>query len=320
MSGVENRWRRRTTWFATMLVALSAAVVGASFDVAAAAEVCEEPTRIFAQRIADGRLVEIPGCSRPTRLGPDQLVGDDDWRRYRRITAVVAGDAVVFYAITADGELWWYRQAGPGAPLTDPVRLAAHVDWSASISLIVPAAGYLHTQDGETVHTWSHPAWAVGGTDLTQLDPLLTDVEGPALSAVHWGRFGEGIWGRTHFRVWRNGGYPTTEDHSDVWYISGQVLAAVTGVTGAEPDLYGLDGNGAVVWLRQDLYFEDPARCPLADRRRWLSAAHSPGRGFARVIAPARPMEDGGQGLAEAVVVRACREELDDGPHPYEWH
>jgi hypothetical protein len=298
------------TWLVTVLVALTATVVGVTFDVAAADEVCTAPTRVFAQRAADGRLVEIPGCTLPTRLGAELLVGGDDWRRYRRVTAVAAGDAVVFYAITADGELWWYRQAGPGEPLSAPVRLAVDVDWSTSISLIVPTVGHLHTQDGGTVRTWAHPEWATGGAELTPLDPLLTDVEGPALNAVRWGRFGEGISGGKHFQVWRNPEYPDAEDHSDVWYVSGYLPADVTHVTGSEPDLYGLGRNGAVVGLRAKVY--QKGLCPV-----WTPAAWSPGEGFARVIAPARPSEDGDPGLA-VTPIGAC-EPLDQG-QPYEWH
>ena len=115
-------------------------------------------------------------------------------------------------------------------------------------------------------------------------------------------------------------GYPTTDDHSDVWYLSGRLPVGVAGVTGGEPDLYGLDGDGAVVWLRQDVWFpENRKACPLGDLRPWHPAVRSPGQDFARVIAPAHPLPGRDRGLAEAPVDHpACQ--LAGWREPYEWH
>jgi hypothetical protein len=259
---------------------------------ASAGAACPDSTRVFAVLQSTGHLTEIPACPSQSTLGPTAEVDAGDWRGYRQLFAAGDGAAVVLYAVTVDGELWWRRQPGPGAAFGAPVRVGSDVVWSRFSSIFVPQPGYLQavaTTTGSPVLTYRHDLWTTGGLKVVPEAPLLAAFAGPSMMAAQWGTFAEGVWAGAHYRVWRDRFYPQTINHDDTWYFSGNLPARTTSVTGTEPWLYGVSGAGSVVLLRQPTPPAPPGKtswdCPRQNPLSWQVAASIKG-GYQQVVVP----------------------------------
>jgi hypothetical protein len=156
---------------------------------------------------------------------------------------------------------------------------------------------------------------------------LLPVFAGPAMSAASWGGFGEYNDNGSHFRVWRaKTGYNLAE-HDDLWVPSGSLPTGVTGVTGAEPALFGLDTTGKLVLLKQDQPPPIPPNiswdCPLLNTMPWYVQTTIPGH-FSRLVVPANgglsispPMPTNNPVLRYASDAKGA--DCDNGIEPYEW-
>jgi hypothetical protein len=244
-----------------------------------------------------------------------------DWRGYRQLFAAGDGAAVVLYAITDDGQLWWRRQPGPGAAFGAPVRVGVDVDWSRFSSVFVPQPGYLQAvATGSPVLTYRHDQWNTGGVKVAPEAPLLAAFAGPSMTAARWGTFAEGTWAGAHYRIWRNKFYPQTVDHDDAWYFSGDLPAGATSVTGTEPWLYAVSVAGSVVLLRQPTPAPPPGKtswdCPRQNPLSWQVAASVKG-GYRQVVFPIA------QSFAQSPSLMAMTTSSGGGDcpadSPYEW-
>lgn len=261
-----------------LLLALPAFGVGGATP-AAADSPCTGSARVFAVDARTGHLAEIRTCRTEAWVfGPAVEVDRADWRSYSTIFAVSDGEAVVLYAVTATGELWWRRQAAPGAVTGAPKRIAEGIDWRHDV-VFAAGPGYLASGDhGTPVRTFRHDGWTTGGTAVVQDGVLFTTFNGPVITAVApESGYAVGTWDGIDYRVWRAPG--TT--HDDVWYSSGSLPTGVNGVTGDGTMLYGVHAGGDIVLLTQ----RQVTACRRANRANWQVSARAPGH-FGRVVVP----------------------------------
>jgi hypothetical protein len=110
-------------------------------------------------------------------------------------------------------------------------------------------------------------------------------------------------------------------EHDDAWFPSGLLPGGITGVTGAEPSLFGLDATGSVVVLTQPRPRPEPPRkywdCPLNNDLAWQVATVRPGH-FANLVAPAN---DSSTGSVPVLALASQQHGRDCGSSglPYEW-
>ena len=272
---------------------------------------------LYAVDSQSGHLLEVDYCHIQGRFLPAEVeVAAGDWRQYRDVFAVSQGAATVIYATTYDGELWWRRQDAAGAQLGVPVRIGAAIDWSQYRSLVAPQPGYIHGMQPDpaagrsVVRTFRHPDWASGGVTVSEDQPPLMLFGGPWITSVRWGSFAETNSATYHLRIWRQ-----DPAHLDaVAWRSGYLPPGVTGVVGAEPALYGLNGGGHVVRLEQTI---KGYLCDRVQDVAWHVIAES-GGSYTRVIVPVR-LPFGGTTPSVAV---DPGDDLPDCPRddtPWEW-
>ena len=282
---------------------------------------CLAPQRLFAVDAQSGHLDEIGFCAGTASLAPAVEVDVGDWRSYRELTAVRDGGAVVLYAITADDRLQLRRQAASGEPFGPPVDLASTIDWSQVTSMFAPHAGYLHVKIGPAMRTLRHEGLATGGTALTEIEPLLPAMDGPAMSAAQWGGRGEGNAAGKHFRVWRELNSLNPPGFQDRWLFSGLLPDGISGVAGAEPYLFGLDPAGAVALLLQPAQRPDPPRkywdCALFNHLDWHVGATTSGHFGRLVVLSPRVYLAGSPSLGELRDNRGV--DCGNNGLPYEW-
>ena len=277
-----GRARRRVSLW--LVAALAVVGAGGLVPAASADDECVSDLRIFAVDSATGHLVEIPSCD-AAGFGSAIEVDSSDWTAYLHVFAVHDGAAMVLYAVTANGELWWRRQESRAASLGEPVRIAPEINW-AQPSVFAPQVGYLHAGGGAgaPLRTFRHENWASGGTEVSEETSLFAGFAGPPVTAARWAAYAEGFSGNTHFRVWQQEGQDGTGRwHDDAWYPSGELPSWIVGVEGKEPRLYGLAPSGEVVLLSQAKYPD--RRCRTFNPQPWEIAASSIGH-YSRVVAP----------------------------------
>jgi hypothetical protein len=256
---------------------------GVTPSAAAPDPTCVGFARVFAVDAWTGHLTQITSCpGEQPWFGAAAEVDSTDWRAYSTVFGVYDGDAVILYAVTATGELWWWRQDTPDAALSGPVRVAGTIDWRHDV-VFAAQPGYLELGDyGAPIRTFRHDGWASGGTEVSEEGQLFTALHGPRITAVAPGSgYAVGIWGGVNYRVWRDPNQSET-GHDDVWYRSGRLPIGVSGVTGDGTSLYGVDAFGGVeaLWQR-----EQPPDCPRAYNWPWIGVAWVPGH-FSRVVVP----------------------------------
>ncbi|MEV4313854.1 hypothetical protein [Actinocrispum sp. NPDC049592] len=266
-------------------------------------------TRVFAVDAKTGHLAEVQVCPAGTswpadtswQLGSVVTVDSGDWRAYSKVFGAYDGAAVVVYAVTANGELWWRRQETPGAALGAPVRAGS--GWSHNV-VFAARPGYLAAGDfGGPVHLFRH-----NGNTLTEDGVLFTLLHGPVITALAKD-YAVGNWDGMEYRVWREPGSAT---HDDVWYPSGQLPEGVHDVTGDGTLLYGVDSSGLVL-LTQTQF-----PCRAANRTDWRPSSGVAGQ-YSRLIAPV-----GGDAAPSVAspppgdprLVRICGGSID---RPWEW-
>lgn len=316
-----RRGPRRRALLGAGLSAVLLATGALPARAATADEQCGLPQRLFAIDAASGHLDEVGYCADTRQMGSPVEVDGSDWRGYRDLTAVRDGSAVVLYSVTTDGHLLWRRQEAPGLPWSAPVAIAPAIDWSRYQSIMAPHAGHLHALLDESMHTFQHDGWATGDPAMTEIAPLLRTFSGPGMSAVRWGGFGEHNDRGSHFRVWARTALDNLAEQTDAWFLSGAVPAGVTGVTGAEPSLFGLEATGQLVLLQQDRHPATPPNkywnCTLFNDMPWYVQARVPGN-FSRLVVPAN-----GESHADNPSLRKFLDvpARDCGPGglPYEW-
>lgn len=312
--------RRRALLGAGLSAALLAAGVLLA-PTAAADEQCGQPQRLFAVDAANGHLDEVGYCADTRQMTAPVEVDGGDWRVYRDLTAVRDGSAVVLYSVTTDGHLLWRRQEAPGLAWSAPVAIGPAIDWSQYQSVFAPHAGHLHARLGNSMRTFQHDGWATGAPAVTEIAPLLPMFAGPAMSAARWGGSGEHYDGGVHFRIWARTAYDLVSS-TDAWYFSGTLPAGVTGVTGAEPALFGLDATGQLVLLKQDRHPPTPPskwwNCPLFNDMPWYVQATVLGQ-FSRVVVPATAPPDPTGSPTLRYASTAIGPDCTPGARPYEW-
>ncbi|GAA0906391.1 hypothetical protein GCM10009558_007760 [Virgisporangium aurantiacum] len=237
-------------WFVAVLVGVLAAVFGpvpVRSAVAAEPSDCAESTRVFGVRPADGHLIELGVCLSAPAFTSGVEVDGGDWHRLRPMASTVDGQAAVLYSVSSDGHLEWRRQEAAGQPFGPPSPLTLpDVDPAGIGSLVVPQPGYLHTQTGASVRTFRHTDWTTGGPDLVEVQPLpVGSTMLPPLAAVRWGSHAVVKVGPaqapTVVRLFAGAG----------GIGGGRLPASVRFIAGADPWLFGLDADGAIVLLRQ---------------------------------------------------------------------
>lgn len=245
-----------------------------------AAEVrCAGSARLFAVDAGTGHLAEIRSClvDRTWVLGPAVEVDRADWRSYSTVFAVADGDAMILYAVTTTGALWWRRQGAPGAATGVPTRIAEGIDWRHDV-VFAASSGYLALGDyGTPVRTFRHEGWTTGGTAVAEVGMLFTTFHGPVITSLAPG-YAVGTWAGMNYRVWRSPGTL----HDDAWYPGGQLPPGVSGVTGNGTLLYGVHSDGDVVLLTQP---QVAYSCRLVNGLSWQVSARAAGH-FGRVVVP----------------------------------
>jgi len=294
-----------------VVVALAGAA-GPAAPASAQSDCAGAPT-VFAVDATNGHLAELALCPEAVTRGTEVDAGD--WRVYRQIVAVRDFEAVVLYAVTADGQLLWRRQDAAGAPLSPPVRVGASVDWSQFASIFAAAGGYLGAVEAggtpsRAVRMYRHDGWTVGDAAMSEAAPILAPFVGPPLTGLVWGLRAESNIGGLHFRVWRRTGAPW----ADVWYLNGRLPAGLYNAVGIEPSLYAVDSGGEVVLMRQPPLPPKLPVCNLTPQLDWRIVARSTG-GYGSVIAPAR----GGGWDATPVPLAPPPASCPADIGPYEW-
>jgi len=252
---------------------------------AAAEPDCPRPVRLYAVASNTGHLTELRHCNGFRR---STVVSRRDWRGYADVFATRRGPVTVVYAVTAGDALLAFHQRAPGVRLDRPVRLrgkpAGHRAWFSS------GPGTLHAVDEATaaMPTFQHLDWPLG--DTLEYVPKLAPVPryyGRTMTGVHPGSFAETNVDGRHLRIWVAEQLVGNDVAllTGAAYISGRLPAGVTGVAGTEPDLFGLDGRGRIVLLRQEV----PAGwdCEFVVTTPWEVADRS-GGSHTKVVVPAR--------------------------------
>jgi hypothetical protein len=101
------------------LIAVLAVVGGAGIPRASADVASTDDVWVLAVDSATGHQVETPSCPDAPAVGSPIEVDSSDWR----VFAVRDDGAVIRYAVTAAGELWWLRQEPAGAARSGPVHM-----------------------------------------------------------------------------------------------------------------------------------------------------------------------------------------------------
>ncbi|TCO45299.1 hypothetical protein [Actinocrispum wychmicini] len=195
----------------------------ASPPAAATVPPCAGSARVFAVDAGTGHLVQIQSCPGETpSLGATAEVDTADWRVYSKIFGMYDHNAVILYAVSATGELWWRRQNAPGAALSRPVRVAASIDWRHDV-VFAGAPGYLELGDFHgPVRTLRHTGWTTGGTGVSEMGNLFRMFEGPDIIAVTQDGYAIGIERGMAFGVWRDPSSSGTR-YDDVWLATGRL-------------------------------------------------------------------------------------------------
>jgi hypothetical protein len=268
---------------------------------------------VFAVDAETGHLTEIRSCPSSLwswSLGRAVEVDRADWRAYSAVFAVYDSNAVILYAVTATGELWWRRQEAPGAAPGTLVRVADAINWRHDV-VFAARPGYLELGDyGGPVRTFRHDGWASGGTAVFADGELFTTFHGPAITAMA-SHYAVGTWNGRNYRVWR---VQSNSAHDDAWYASGLLPAGLSGATGDGIRLYGVDSGGGVVLLEQS----QPFRCALASGWNWYSTSRAPGH-FSRVVVPLGAGPAGPAAVAPPPPPALDCGGITDNTHPWEW-
>lgn len=246
--------------------------------------------RVFGVEAAAGHLVEISSC--PDGFGAQVEVDAGDWRGYHAIFGVRDGDAAIVYAVTADGELWWRRQAAAGAALSPPARIGSSVYW-ATPTVFTSRAGYLHIGGrGMPIRTFRHQKWASGGATVAEDSYLFGPLHGPSIAGLGTlSGYAIGIWNGMNFRVWRVHPKNMPKLDEDVWYRSGSLPVGLTSVVGDGHWLHAVNSAGEIVLMIQTLS-EPSSSCLRQDLRPWEVIATAQGS-YVRVVVPVRDTRTG---------------------------
>jgi hypothetical protein len=244
-----------------------------------AATECSGSVRVFAVDDRSGHLVQIRICSGGgVTFSPAVDVDSADWRAYLAVFAVADDEAVILYAVTAAGELRWWRQEHADGGLGASARIGDTVDWRHDV-VFAARPGYLEVGDYDMpMYTFRHDGWVSGGAAVVDEGQLFSAFHGPGITAVAPDLgYAVGVWDGVNYRVWRESGVV----HDDAWYASGSLPVGVSDVTGDGTLLYGLAADGGVVQLRQ----RQSGACHRFMGAEWFVRATAPGR-FSRVVVP----------------------------------
>jgi hypothetical protein len=300
------RWRG--LWLVAALVFFGA---GGVVPPASADGECAGSGRIFAIGSETGHLMEIPSCPDTPAFGSAAEVDAADWRVYSRVLAVQDGTAAVLYAVTSGGELWWWRQEASGAALSDPVRIAASINWLAQ-SVFISRPGYLHLANGSgQIRTFLHQGWASGGAIVSEEAPLFTMFAGPIQAIAGMATGSRFVIGVSLGRTFHVGRLPSAIPE-DRWYQTGTLPADVTGAVGNGSRLYALGPAGEVVLLRKS--GDTDFGCPTHAADPWEAVAAAPG-GYRWVVVPVSVGFTALPGVGDFQGGPGCAAPV----HPWEW-
>lgn len=266
---------------------------------------CPRSVRLYAVASDTGHLTELVHCQ---GFQQATVVDRGDWRGHRAVFATGAGQEVTVYALTANHELLSYRQDAPSAALAPPERVGG--SWADRDSVFASAPGVLHARHVPTAQV---DTFIVAGTTaVRQPASLLPYYLGPTMTGIGTRAFAEtNVDGVLHFRIWQlvhtSGGIPwrTTEA-----FMSGE-LPDVTGVVGTEPELFGVDGQGRVVLMRQQV--PRNWRCARQVLTPWEIVDRT-SESYVRVVVPAT-----GHGVPTVADLPPSGPDCQPSGSPWEW-